>query len=495
MSEKITPQRKNEIYNLFKAYDMRGMVPILTADIYYLLGMSLVDVILKSENLPLFVNVCRDARYSSIEFYNAFCAGVEAAGADVKLLGLGPSELMYAGCQVNGYSGAMITASHNPKDDNGCKLVKQIPQMLGLGLGLEKMRDYILEKIENGFDWDIIKSKIRDYGEDDEFKTETLSFLNTKIDSIGKLLPTNKLFAEKAVKLGRKYKIVADTANGMGGYLMPIIAGLYPSIEFVPLYWELDGNFPNHPADPLVPENMIDLKKAVLDFGADLGIAFDGDADRVFFVDETGNDINLEYLIGLFAKEFLESGIDTTKFSNSIVFVASYSRAASETITALGGAAIPSKQGHTNVKKTMADYKAVYGGEASGHHYYGDFGFMDCGSLTVALMLKILSETESKSSKLLTYWDKFYFVSGEQNYEVSQEMTIEKIREILKNEFPDAMYWTQDGITVTFPEYKFTVRASNTSSVPMVRINVETKITNYTKKIMDQIKKVLEIKI
>lgn len=479
-----------DIFSMFKSYDLRGRVPILNSSVYYLMGIALVKCILEPEKRETVVNVACDARNSSVEFYNSFCSGVESAGGTVYSIGLGPTELMYCGCLLNGNSGAMITASHNPKGDNGCKMVKVIPEMIGLGSGLELIRDFVIKELENGFD--IENVAISEFPEDTELKEKCINLLIEKINLIGNLQETNQLFSEKNKE--KKYKIVVDTANGMGGYVMPIIQKLYPEIEFIPLYWELDGNFPNHPADPIVPENLIDLQKIVKSESANLGIAFDGDADRVFFIDENGKTINMESLIALFSKTFLESNFDNSAFNPAIVYVSSYSRATPETVTAMGGAAIPSIQGHTNVKKSMKKYNAIYGGEASGHHYFGQFGFMDSGALVIGLMLKIISKTDQKASQLLNFWNKTYFTSGEENYEIDPGLKMQNICESIEKAFPGGIYNTKDGISVFFPSYKFTIRMSNTSATkPIVRINVETKFTDFAIDKMNEIKKLLNL--
>jgi phosphomannomutase len=477
----------SDISKFFKAYDVRGTVPELTAEIYYLVAQGLVETILKPEGLPLTVNMCRDVRYSSPEFYKAFYNGLLSVGATPIAIGFGPSELLYAACQVNDMAGAMITASHNPKDDNGIKMVKKVPQMLGIESGLAKIRDYVIEKMDAGFNIGIVD--MVEVQEDGEFQKKVVDFLFDKFKTVGQVDQINTILAQS----NKKLKVVADTANGMGGFLMPYIAAMYPNIEFVPMFWELDGNFPNHPADPMADENIKYLQDAVLAHGADFGIAFDGDADRAFFVDEKGERINGEFLVPAFAKYMVKEAIDKPELglSPAVAFPISYSRATLDTVYENNGVPVGTKQGHTFIKTKMAQYNAVYGGEASGHHYYGQFGFMDSGALTVALLVRILVENDQKASSVLDYWKSKYFVSGEHNFKLVEGLTMAVIREKLLATYSDATISEMEGITIYYPEWKFTVRGSNTE--PLIRVNVEYKGEDRAMEKLDEIKKVVGV--
>lgn len=453
---------------LFKAYDIRGTFPLINSAIYYWSGYALVETILKPENLPLIVNVMRDCRYTSPEFYQALCAGIKAAGGEPVLLGLGATDMLYAACQLWNNPGAMVTASHNPKDDNGLKIVKKAPQMLGLSTGLDKIRDFVLAKIEENGDEVVFESNLQ---EQDGLRNELLNYYQSKIESITDAAESNRKLGSRSAK----FKVVVDTANGMGGLIMPVMQQIYPNVEFVPLYWELDGTFPNHPADPMVADNMKDLQSAVLSHKADLGIAFDGDGDRVFFVDEKGENLNGEYLVALVAKYMVEAALNKPElgFNPAVVYVVSYSRCLADTVLQAGGAAVVSKQGHTYIKSEMAKYNAIYGGEASGHHYFGEFGYMDSGAIMMAMMLKMLAENSTQVSSLSDYYKDKYYVSGERNFRVGPEISMDFVKKVVKQNYPDAVFNEMDGITLYYPLWKMTIRGSNTE--PLLRINIETK--------------------
>jgi phosphomannomutase len=474
------------IYKLFKAYDVRGTVPTLTAQIYYLTAKGLIETILKPQGLPLTVNLCCDCRYSSPDFYKAFYNGIIDSGGQVEAVGIGASEILYAACQINNFAGAMITASHNPKDDNGIKMVKQIPQMLGLNGGLDKIRDYVITELQNGFDFS--KAILKEVQENQELAQECQVYLMQIYDKIGTSEAVDNILESN----NKKLKVVVDCGNGMGGFLMPLIQKQYKNIDFIPLYWELDGNFPNHPADPLQEANLIDLQNKVIAEKADLGIAFDGDADRAFFVDEKGERVNNENLVALFAQEMLKLAQNETEQLNlhpAVVYVMSYSRALANTVLENGGACIVAKQGHTFVKEEMKKYRAIYGGEASGHNYFGQFGFMDSGSLTVALMIKLLVTSKQVTSSLLDRWSKIYFTSGEKNFVIPSHLNMNKVKQLLKEKYFDANFNELDGISIFYPNYKITVRGSNTE--PLIRVNIETQLTDNTQAILQEIKDVL----
>lgn len=576
------------VAQFFKAYDLRGTTPHLSIEVYYWSGFGLVETILKPQNLALSVILVRDCRLTSPDFYDAFAKGICDAGGSIISLGIGTTDLMYAGSMSLNLPGAMITASHNPAADNGLKIVKKIPQMLGLDSGLDKIRDFVVHKIE------VEKAKIDlknipNYREDTKIKNQVIQFFTTKIKEIGeveKLIEIINLDQGNKIKLQqnltqslekssnikkdkkiqfqfKKLKVVVDTANGMGGFVMPYLRDIYADlIDFIPLFWELNGSFPNHPADPMNPDNLRFLSQKVLEEQADFGIAMDGDADRAFFVDEKGSLISGEHLVALFAQEILNDNFELGKykarenesknneinsnlqktssldqknleikqspqknildyspnfeqkhlnqqiqFNPAIVYVISYSRALADTVLENNGIPVISKQGHTFVKSQMSKYKAIYGGEASGHHYFGQFGFMDSGAITIAIFIKIiilknqtlkinqsLEKNEQKiikASQLCAVWSAKYFVSGEQNFILPKSLTMPRVVEIIKKNYQKLTISELDGITVYDILWKFTIRSGNTE--PLLRINVETKIENKTKEILDKIKEILNL--
>jgi phosphomannomutase len=471
----------------FKAYDLRGTTPELDYKVYYLAGIALVDCILKPQNLPLDVVVFRDTRLSSPIFYNFFIQGLIKAGAQVKPCGLGSTDMMYAGAIAYNCCGAMITASHNPKDDNGLKIVKKIPQMLGLAGGLDKIRDYVVANINNPEVQAMDENNLITIEEDQIARSTSIQLLKSRALEIS---------TDLAQLLNKK--VVVDSANGMGAIVFQFLVELYPNIEFIPLYCELDGNFPNHPADPIDPKNLVDLGNKITEVGADFGIAFDGDADRAFFVDQNGKPVNGENLVAIFGVEMAKFA-QTQKLKNpeypltdSVCYVITYSRALANEVIMADGVPIVTKQGHTFVKSKMAQYKAIYGGEASGHHYFGTFGAMDSGLLAVSLLLKVLSKNPNTPlSDITKELDLLYFTSGENNIRLtSQQPNLEECIKIIKSTYSDGIISLLDGITVYYPKYKFTLRGSNTE--PLLRINVESQISKaHQVEVFDQIIKTL----
>ncbi len=451
---------------------MRGTVPELTAEVYYWTGYGLVTEVLVKESLPTTVNVMKDCRYSSPEFYDAFCKGIKDAGGTPQPIGLGSSDMLYGSCQVTATPGAIITASHNPKDDNGAKILKMGSTMLGMEEGLDKVRDFVVEKmkLESKVDIDS-KSSI---GDNLELRKRVIDFFVNKVKSIGQITRVDKILESK----GKKLRVAVDAGNGMGGLVMDLISGLYSNIEFTPLYWDLDGNYPNHPADPQNFDNLKVLQKTILDNKLDFGFAFDGDADRVFFVDEHANIINGDFLCAFFAKTLLENqnANPNPDYNSAVVYLQPGSRCVPEIIAETDGVAVPSMQGHTKIKAQMQKYKAIYGGEFSGHHYFAEFGYLDSGIMAAVIMIKILTEQDKKVSEVFEKLKKTYFISDLVNLSIPSGNSFENWIERIKAEFPDATISQFDGISVFYEDWKFSMRPSNTE--PKVRFILETKLVN-----------------
>lgn len=480
---------KPSYYSLFKSYDIRGTYPIINGTIAYWVGFSFIKEILEKENLPLEVNVLRDHRLSSPELYKAMVQGIKDAGGTPICLGLGSTDMLYASTQVFNNAGVMLTASHNPAPDNGIKIVKKAPQVLGLETGLATIRDS--EYLQSLKEIDL--NSIPDPKEDIQKKQELIVFYENKVSEIG-------LIGQIKDKLtARKLKIVADTANGMGGLVMKSLIHLYPEIEFIPLFWELDGSYPNHTANPLIDENIIDLQKSVIENKADFGIAFDGDCDRVFFVDENGKRLIGDHMVALLAQYFLENKMngqpELSPYSNTIVYNIPASRCTKDITESLGGKARASKQGHNHMKSAMAEENSLYGGEHSGHHYFGQFGFMDGGIFAVAAFLNLYISKGQKASELTQFLRGKYLLSGELNFtlfdEMDPETRIKIIDDKLKQKYSDAKFDYLDGISVLYPDWKLNIRFSNTE--PLLRLNVEI-INNGDKTEQDVANKVQDIK-
>lgn len=466
---------------LFKAYDIRGTYPQINEKVYYFSGFSLVEQILKEENLPLTVVVARDCRLTSPKFYDAIIQGIKDAGADVIPIGYCTTDTLYAAALLFNCTAAMVTASHNPKDDNGVKIVKKVPQMLGLESGLDKVRDTVLSLIDEQ-DLPIIQETIVN----EIARKQVIEYLIDKIRHIGDIETVNTTLGGT----GKHLKIAVDCGNGMGGFIMPYLKELYTNIEFIPLFWELDGNFPNHPADPQNVDNLVDLKKVVLEQGCDFGIAFDGDGDRAFFVDEHGEPIPGDFLVALFAENLLKDYKlgKYPEFNNAVVYCQPGSRLAIDVITESDGVAIPSKQGHTFMKASLAKYKSIYGGEFSGHHYFGDFGSMDSGVLAVVLMLKIYITRNVPFSNLFARYKTEYFISNLMNLKIPDGQDFAKIKTRIEAEFGDARISEMDGVSVFYPDWKFNMRPSNTE--PLVRFILETTGTDRVQEKIDLVRRV-----
>jgi phosphomannomutase len=474
------------IAKLFKAYDIRGTCPQIDAKVYYLTGIALVKKILIPERLPTKIAVMRDCRLTSPQFYKALCLGITEAGGEPIPLGIGPTDLLYGACQLFGTPGAMVTASHNPKDDNGLKMVKKIPQMLGLASGLDKIRDYVLENYQSNT---TNLDNLPEIEQNDELKNQVLDFMFEKVREIGSIEQVN----QKLEATGRKLKIIVDTANGMAGFLMPRLAKEYLNIDFLPMYWELDGEFPNHPADPLVAENLKDLVNAVKTQNADGGSAFDGDGDRCFFVDEFGKPIEGNFIVSVFAKtllkDYFQNPTTDQKLNPVVVYSQPNGRIIPEVVLENDGIPVPSKQGHTFIKSNMDKYNGLYGGERSGHHYFGTFGSMDSGILSFALMLKILVLENSAISSLVANLNSRFYYSPEINFRLPLETTFENVKEKILKSFKSAQISYLDGITLFFPDWKANLRMSNTE--PVLRLSIETRDSNFVNQKVKQIKRVI----
>lgn len=472
MMKTYNQEQKNKLLASFKAYDLRATMDILSPEVFYWFGKGFTESVVKKEGLENTIILARDGRENGEEYYNYLAAGIRSSGGNVISLGQGTTDTLYMACILKNLPGIMITASHNPKEYNGCKVVKKIPQMMGLDSGLATVRDFVLEHLEKN-----IEEKIENIATSTNFREEVFEKLREKIENISKL---------SSVK---NKKVVVDTANGVGGILMEKMQNWYPNIEFIPLFWQVDGTFPNHPSDPMPEENRKFLKDKVLETGADCGFFLDGDADRCVIVDENGDLLNGDFIVSLFAEYFLDPKIlKESAFTNSIVYLEPNSRVISRTIKKLGANAVISKQGHTFVKENMQKNNAIYGGENSAHHYFGDFNYMDSGIITLALFLSILDKKGEKASKILNEIKQGYYLSGEQNFQVPTHLTVEKIKENLKNFYKDAKFCELDGLTIAYENWRVNMRSSNTE--PLIRFNLESNLAEI--KPMEKLDEVLK---
>jgi len=431
---------------IFKAYDIRGIYPAdLDEAAARDIGRALVQYLGCDR-----VAVGRDMRESSGPVFKALAEGITMQGADVVDLGLTSTDGLYFAVGKYGYpAGVMITASHNPREYNGLKICKKDAVPLSGEEGLFQIRDLIaggkLEKPAKA-------GKIAEQDTELAYIDFCLSFVDAK-----------KIWG---------YKIAVDAGNGMAGLTVPPIFQRLPG-ELVRLYFELDGRFPNHPASPIEPENIADLQKTVLEKGCDFGVAFDGDADRMFLIDEKGSALAGSDVAALVAKSLL-----TKHPGSTIIYNAICSRCVRETVEKHGGVAVRSRVGHALIKPLMRERNAVFGGEHSGHFYFRDFWFADSGLLAFLVCWQLLSEENKPLSALVAEVDP-YFRIPETNSTVSD--IPKKLQEL------EAIYSKQgaeldklDGLTVSYPDWWANVRPSNTE--PLLRLNVEAR----DKKLLDE---------
>ena len=438
---------------LIKAYDIRGVVPDQWGpDLSREVGTAFVEVlgIRSSDGGAGRIVVGHDMRPTGPDLVAAFIDGVTAAGVDVVNIGLCSTDGLYFASGRLDIPGAMFTASHNPAEYNGIKLCRAGAAPVGQDSGLSQIRELVesenLPKYDGPFGSASSQDMLADYAQ-----------------YLRELVPLDK---------SRKLRVVIDTGNGMGGFTVPAVLGddILPGLplEIDAMYFELDGTFPNHEANPIDPENLRDLQKRVLEVGADIGLAFDGDADRCFVVDEKGGIVDPSTLTALIATRELAKVPGSTIIHNLIT-----SRAVPEIVIENGGTAVRTRVGHSFIKATMAETGAIFGGEHSGHFYFRDFWKADSGMLAAMHALAALGETTETTtlSELLKPYLR-YVMSGEINTKVTDaKAVIARIKEtaIKQGSEIDEL----DGLTVSGDGWWFNVRSSNTE--PLLRLNVEAK--------------------
>lgn len=422
--------------DIFKSYDVRGLCPEeLSDDLAYRIGRAFVD-----ELRVKTIVVGRDMRPTGVGLFAAFARGANEAGADVVDIGLVSTDALYFAVGKYDFAGGvMITASHNPANYNGMKMTRDRAQAISLDTGLSAIRD----RVANGrFEApSATPGTVSSRDVLDAFAEHCLTFVDrTKI---------------------KPFKIAIDAGNGMAGLTVPYVFKHLPC-EVTPLFFDLDGTFPNHPASPIEPENMIDLQKAVRERGCDIGVAFDGDADRMFIVDEKGDLIGGDIVTALVA-------INTLKKSpgSKILYNLICSRSVPEAIVASGGLPVRSQVGHSLIKKTMRDENVVFGGEHSGHFYFRDNWFADSGMIALLQCLEVFSDAGAPVSEVIAPIDK-RSRSGEINSRVHDIPA--KLAE-LQAHYNDARIDHLDGVTIQYDDWWMNVRPSNTE--PLLRLNVE----------------------
>jgi phosphomannomutase len=441
--------------SIFKAYDIRGLVDKeLTPDFAFATGVA-VARFLEQEREPGTVVIGEDMRPSSPTLATAFSAGVTSQGLDVIRIGLASTDMLYFASGKLNLPGAMFTASHNPAEYNGIKLCLSGARPIGKESGLLVIESYVR---------DGAPMAMRNIGVEKE-----QNMLEEYVDHLLSLVDVSAI---------RPLKIVIDAGNGMGGYTAPAVFQRL-NAEVIELYFELDGTFPNHEANPIEPANLVDLQKAVKKHKADIGLAFDGDADRCFLVDEKGNLVNPSALTALIATRELSKNPGA-----SIIYNLISSRAVKEVIEENGGTAIRSRVGHSYIKKLMAETNAVFGGEHSGHFYFRDFWRADSGMLAALHAIAALGESQTSLSELLKTFNR-YQVSGEINSKVENaQASMDEIEKIYgKSEGVEIDHL--DGLTINGDDWWFNLRASNTE--PLLRLNVEASSDARMKKVRDDV--------
>lgn len=426
---------------IIKAYDIRGLVKNeVTTDFSFALGVAYAKF-LEIEREPATIVVGEDMRDSSAPLADAFSDGAASQGMDVIRIGLASTDMLYFASGKLNLPGIMFTASHNPAQYNGMKLCKSGAKPIGQESGLLTIKQLIQEGIA-------ISNR----------PVGSIRKMNLLDDYVTYLIDR---FPKKTFKK-RKLKVVIDAGNGMAGFTAPSVMKKL-NVELIPMYFELDGDFPNHEANPIEPKNLKDLQKKVKKEKADLGLAFDGDADRCFLVDENADLVNPSSLTALIAVRELKRNPGA-----SIIYNLISSKAVPEIILENGGKPVRSRVGHSYIKSLMAQTGAVFGGEHSGHFYFADFWRADSGMLAALYALAELMDSPKSLSEILESFDR-YFSSGEINTQVKDaSKSIKLVRKKYENENEiDEL----DGLTVSSQKWWFNLRPSNTE--PLLRLNVE----------------------
>ena len=443
------------VRRVIKAYDVRGLVgEELDEQFVGEIGGAFARL-MRSEKAKTVV-IGHDMRDSSPALSEAFAEGVVAQGLDVVRIGLASTDQLYFASGLLDCPGAMFTASHNPAAYNGIKLCRAEAKPVGKDTGLTVISDEVIAGVPSHdgprgsiSDRDVLV----DYGD----------FLRSLV-SLAEMRPM---------------KVAVDAGNGMGGHTTPAVLGAIPSITLAPLFFELDGSFPNHEANPLDPDNLVDLQAFVLETGADIGLAFDGDADRCFVVDEKGQPVSPSAVTALVASRELSREIGATVIHNLIT-----SRAVPELVAERGGTPVRSRVGHSYIKGLMADTGAIFGGEHSAHYYFRDFWGADSGMLAALHVLAALGEQYRPLSDMMADYQR-YEASGEVNFTVTDaEACVDEVLLAFGSRIHSIDHL--DGVTVDLGDGSwFNLRMSNTE--PLLRLNVEARTTEDVDEIVEQI--------
>ena len=447
---------------IIKAYDIRGLVKDeVTPDFSFSLGVAFAKF-LEHEREPATIVVGEDMRPSSPLLADAFTDGATSQGMDVIRLGLTSTDMLYFASGKLNLPGVMFTASHNPAKYNGMKLCKSGARPIGQDSGLAKIRELIQEGVP------ISNRPVGSVRKQD--------LLKEYVDYLLASFPKNTFKK-------RKLKVVIDAGNGMAGFTAPAVMARL-NVELIPMYFELDGNFPNHEANPIDSANLKDLQKRVKKERADIGLAFDGDADRCFLIDQAGELVNPSALTALIAVRELK-----VKPGATIIYNLISSKAVAEVIAEHGGIGVRSRVGHSYIKNLMAESGAVFGGEHSGHFYFKNFWRADSGMLAGLYAIAELMASKGNLSQLLAPYNR-YVASGEINSKVKDvTKSIAKVRDKYHGQYQvDEL----DGLTITANSWWFNLRGSNTE--PLLRLNVEANTQKEMVKIRDAVLSLIKIR-
>jgi phosphomannomutase len=432
---------------IFKAYDVRGLYGSeIDGETAYVVGRGFARVLAAlrgKATQELRVGLGRDMRLEAPEIAGRVRDGLLAEGCTVVDAGMVATEMVYflvGSRELDG--GAMVTASHNPKEYTGIKLVREGALALSGEAGIAEIR----VEIEAGLPDPPGGGAVEALDVYEDFHRHVLGFIDA--DSISPLM------------------VVADGGNGMAGPMVGPLLERLP-LEVTETYWVPDGEFPDHDPNPLLPENRTFVIDRVLAEGADLGIAWDGDADRCFFIDDTGTFVDGDFLTALLARQLLAKEPGAT-----ILYDVRASRAVPDTVNALGGTAVVNRVGHAPFKIAMREHGGAFGGEVSGHYYFRDFWCADSGSIPALLVLELLSSDDAPLSELVGALRERYFISGEINSEVADQEA--KMKEIADRYSDGEVSWL-DGVSVDYPDWHFNVRPSNTE--PLLRLNLESLVS------------------
>jgi phosphomannomutase len=442
---------------VFKAYDVRGIYPTeLDEDGAHAIGRAFVEVFEPKE-----IAIGHDMRVSSPAMAAAAIRGASEAGAEVLELGLVGTEMVYFAVGELGLDGGIaVTASHNPKEYTGMKIVRRGALPVGGDSGLMDIRDRAmsLSDAPEG----LTPGHVQRYDIWEQYVDRVLSFVD--IEAI------------------RPLKVVIDAANGMAGTMLPPVLQRLPQLETVRCYFEPDGTFPNHEPNPLLPENREFIVRKTLEEGADFGVAFDGDADRCFFVDDGGEFVPGDFVTALFAQAILEKDPDP-----KIIYDVRASWAVPETILQAGGEPLVNRVGHAFIKQRMREEGAVFAGEVSGHYYFRDFSQADSGIIPFLLMLELVSKRNTALSEIVRPFRETYFITGELNTPV--EDVEAKLKELEERFGAEGKVGHLDGLSVEGNDWHMNVRPSNTE--PLLRLNLEARSRELMERKRDEVLEVI----